>query len=695
MATEQKIESELTEEEKKAIDDCIPRSGFVWSVIKEIAIKKYDNYLEAVSTASKQKKDLDSVKERWLEKKGNETARSSYLNSEKFDDDLSYILKAVGQRLHGLSTKKMNIAAFLKNWRKNRYIDRKTAFSISVGFGFDIEETRKLLYSVLSDDEQYDFDPRLLNEMIYLYAINHNIPLTSKNKNDVSVEKMLSDAQKKFLSELFGSEYSKLYSDVIKAAGNTINVLDSLNMTKLAYILVVIKLEKEGKISSEDKKFLLENTAVNTSEDDFQEDDSDSKEDNVLTAERMPKLFPDDTVMQRCYEYSSYYSENGHIDYRPSKEPNFDDAQTSIKECKNFFRRVVDKLEESYNQLEKSCNRYGKDTEEAERKKELYKTMKQFLKDCLNSVENTSDNDRVSIIDFLPLLENSDLGEFRISEFNYMLDSIIRKEQSRFLKFFFNTLKVAFRDLNAITARKRVDLWPVYVEMNNILKYPYFDERGVATKIWGYEEKVKEREESEYTYTFDNINRVLSDAENTASPSEYISLLLEDHHCYEYFNNNIISQGKEKFVSKLEDYNRIIMYESDCKKGADPLFIIEDSNSLYQKKCEPKYDHFYDHNRFKKQYFDKSEPFKRRDILKLAFWDWILDKENKQKPLDVRVADFVSYFDFEVAKATCCSPINTNNSLDKFLLLCLEKPDPIQFLKKAYAYKKNELRKIF
>lgn len=704
----------LTEQAKKEIDGCVTRSDSVWSVIKEISIKKYDNYLEALGptcTTSRRQNELDSVKSRWSAVKDNETEKLRYLSSNEFDDDLSYVLKAVGQRLHGLSSRYMNIAPYMNNWRTSRFVDRKTAFKISVAFGFDIEETRKLLFRVLPDDEQYDFDPRQPNEMIYAYAIIHNIPLTSRN--DVSVESMLSDAQKRFLTELFGAEHSRLYPDVIKSAGNTINVLDSLNMTKLAYILAVIKLANEEKISLDDKEFLLNFTSVKTAEDDSREGDTDSTEDETnseddeLTVERMPKLFPDDTVMQQCYEY---VSEDGQIDFRPYNEPIFDDAQISKEDLLHILE-TVDQI------LDTAISLAHEELETTTVKIDLYSTMKQFLQECIKFLCNTSDDDMVSIIDLLPLLETSGLGRFRESLFNDMIrDKIIKKleeeyshprdtgrssqyhndipqiskELFEYSTFFFNSLKVAARDLRAITARDRVDLWPVYVEMNNILKYPYFDKMGAAIRIWDYEQEVIRRNrDDEYTYTVDKIERDLFDAENAPDPSDFVLTLLDDPHCYEYFNSNIISQGKQRFVSDLDKNRRIIMNKSERKTGDDPLFVIKDTDGSYSLSQNDQgriYARFYKHSLFIKQYYEKAKPFKRRHIIKLAFWDWILNDENRQKPQDLRGVDFTMFFDKKIAERTCCSPINSNNSLDKFLLLCLEQPDPIQFLKEADAY---------
>ena len=53
------------------------------------------------------------------------------------------------------------------------------------------------------------------------------------------------------------------------------------------------------------------------------------------------------------------------------------------------------------------------------------------------------------------------------------------------------------------------------------------------------------------------------------------------------------------------------------------------------------------------------------------------------------VEDFTTYFDDDVAPDTCCAAINESNSLDRFLLLCLEHEDPILFLRKAIAYQKT------
>ena len=699
----------LTEQDRQAIDACTTRPESVWVVIKEIAIKKYDEYLtllEPTCNTSARQSEFKGISDRWETVKDNQAKKEEFLSSEVFDSDLCYVLKAVAQRLHGLSTKFMNIEPYIKNWHNNRTVDRRTAFIVSIGFGFDIEETRRLLYNVLDDDEQMDFNPRLTNEMIYAYAIINGIPLTAKSKKidgkevqQTSVENMLYEAKIQFLKQLFGNADADYFPELIEVADSNFNILDSVNMTKSALFLASIKTESVKK--------LLKNIA------DESKENSSHIEEETTQVERRPKLLPDITVMQRCYEFVSYDQDDEYCIERVAK-PVFRDSQILKDSYIDVLKYVISVLKTAQKQVNPKSNG-------SVARKSIYSNMQEYIEHCVEYVQKQPENSLLSIMDFLLILEESKLGEYNQSEITAMIDTIIVKklvdewkmhcegnirstsyhdvgakfsgDQVEYFRFFFNTLKVAIRDLRAITARGCHELWPAYIEMNRILKYSYFSVDGVGMKLWEYDEMVNaERSDYtgklEYTYTVDKLQYNLDDAENMPDPADFIANLLSDIHCFELFNHAMISRGKNAFVSGLdkEGEGKIIGRTRNALLDSHPLFLLREDDTFAQ---DDDLKSFYHYRRFQKQYYEKTTAFSRSDILKLAFWDFIVRRKMKKYIPKFGPGEFIDYFDTEVAPDTCCAEINESNSLDRFLLLCLEHEDPIQFLKETIIFYKT------
>lgn len=731
----------LTEQDRKTIDACTTRPESVWVVIKEIAIKKYDEYLTALeptcNTATRQSK-FKEISDRWKTVKDNQAKKEEFLSSEEFDSDLCYVLKAVAQRLHGLSTKFINLKPYLDNWHNNCTIDRRTAFIISIGFGFNIKETQKLLYTVLDDDKQMDFNPRLPNEMIYAYAIINGIPMTAKSKmingqevQQLSVENMLYEANFQFLGLLFGSADLDHFPRLIEIADKSFNLLDSVNMTKAAFLLATIK-------TSTDIESLLENT------DDEVEQNLSPEEDEFVQNERRPKLLPNESVIQRCYEYVSYNHEEApdadddpdsakskiskSAVFRKNKfykdivnRPVFRNAQISQSSCLPVLNYVVSILKTAQNLINMNCGNdsdEGDDRDVAERRVAIYSDMENYIEKCVEWVKKFPEEYLISPVDFLPLLGGSNLGNYAQSEFSAMIDNIIIRKivddwdkhrddtknmhaspyhgiiskltgnQVKYFQFFFDALKVAVRDLRAITARNCLELWLAYVEMNRILAYSYFGNASVGMKAWEHVDDVTANCR-EYTYTVEKLQYNLEDAEYLSNPSEFITSLIKDVHCLEYFNHTILSRGKEKFVAELEDEGKLISYNIDDRTSYTPLFLLRDDGTLTQDGLDDCLKIFYPYRKFSKQYYEKTKAFSRSDIIKLAFWGFLGRTRKKKYNPSLGPDEFTTCFDDDVAPDTCCAAINELNSLDRFLLLCLEHADPVQFLKDTIAYQKD------
>ncbi len=794
----------LEDLDKEMIDTCLTRPNSVWECIKKITIPKYETYLSEL-------KPTCNTEMRRTEHK-NITAHYNkckneidYFQTDEFDEDLVAVLMAVAQRLHGCSTKFMSLKPYIENWHNCRTIDRKTALIISVAFGFNIDEARKLFFTVLDDSEQMDFNPRLPNEMIYAYAIIKSIPLTAKPMKikgeeiqQVSVQNLLREAKQKYLTNLFGNSYSRYYDDLILISEDSFSLLDSLNMTRSAFSLAIVKFFREKKVSAENvglilrilmrecvfspksaallfpiiieknnferncinailaslvtggaittakvatlfasaldskisseekellfapfkgkgkkevvltieetKEYLLslsENNTLSTEAvteliNELQESMSDCKEN--VTSKRMKALIPNSSLEQLFYEQYFYDTET----FVPALKPKYD----TTKKSKQLYLEML-RLSERYLTVAKDKAQSMDD--------EIYNTILRFVSQAKEFVDKKNINTVLSPVDFLSLLGNSEFawtGDYSsaiknilISKFNdeakprtenedednekdnveiesdrpqkqkrkrtssyhvTSLDQIISKEQGKYYVFFWKMIIESVNFLHAFTERKILFFWSVFEEMNRILFYPYFDGNGIAAKIWVREEKRELNDD--YTYTMDMLEEWKVAAELMPHPEVYTKSLISDVHCYEYFNQVFISRGKIDFVKGIG------------KTALSSLGVT--------KKSQPsEWEVFYSFKKYTKQYYERSISFSRKDILKLAFWNFIcqIEKDDDFDP-ELRKVDFTSYFDNKVAPSTCCAGFNESNSLDRFLLLCLEHEDPALFLKEVITY---------
>ena len=704
----------LTEQDKKAIDACITRPNSVWEGIKSIiTAEKYTWYLESLAKV----KIMPNIAKRKAKWDSMDTdARSKYMTTDAYDEDLRKVLQQVANVLAGIDTK-FKVGSNIKSWKTAETMQRQLAFKAAIAFRLTIEETRQLLFTVLEDDDQMDFNPRLPNEMIYAYAIINEIPMNiAQNKDNVeeppqtSVQAMLYEAKLQFLEILFGEENAIYFPKLIEVADSYFNILDSVNMTKAALFLSAIQ------TSSVD--MLLKNIA-----DEIKEDSSQTDEETTQT-KRRPKLLPDTSVMQRCYEYVSYDHEDEFYVEGVAK-PVFEKTQISKHSCLRVLKYVSSILETASNLVDQS-------SKVSTRRVAIYCDMKDFIEKCIELVQKQTEKNMFSVEDFIEIFGESNLGWYTQSEFTAMIDNIIidnleddwrnprdenengrvssyhgdrpevNGDQAEYFRFFFSALKIAFRDLRAITVRDCTELWSIYVEMNRILAYSYFSDSGVGMKAWENNDVGMKAWENndvdmeawenndeliEYRYTVNILEDYREYAENMPDPYKFISRLLADFHCFEYFNHAIISRGKEKFVADLDDEGKLISRSFNSQTNCTPLFLLRQDGTLTQDGLDDCLMSFYHYGRFTKQYFTKILAYSRSDILKLSFWGF-LGSRTRYNP-QLGPIDFTDYFDGDVARDTCCAAINESNSLDRFLLLCLKHEEPVLFLKEAIAYQKT------
>ena len=682
----------LTEQDKKTINACVTRPNSVWDGIKSIiTAEKYTWYLESLAKG-KIKPDIAKRKAKWDSM--SKDTRVQYMETPDYDEDLKKVLQQVANVLGGFNAEDDNfkVGTKIPIWKEAETMQRQIAFKAAIAFRFTIEETRKLLFTVLEDDEQMDFNPRLPDEMIYAYAIINGIPMNGVNNKDnveetpqTSVQEMLYEAKMHFLEILFGGENGSYFPELIEKTDGYFNILDSVNMTKTALFLAAI-------ITSSDLEVLLRNAAKETKEN------SSQSEEETSQTKRKLKLLPDISVMQRCYEYVSYDHEDEFYVEGVAK-PVFEKTQISKHSCLRVLKYVSSILETAFNLVDQS-------SKVSTRRVAIYCDMKNFIEKCIELVQKQTEKNMFSVEDFIEIFGESNLGWYTQSEFTAMIDNIIidnleddwrnprdesengrvssyhgdipqiNSDQANYFRFFFDALTVAFRDLRAVTTRGCQELWPTYVEMNRILTYPYFNDDGVGTRLWAYEQMVNKcRSDNtgkyEYTYTIEKLQYNMEDAEDMPAPTDYIAKLLSDVYCFAFFNQALVSRGMNAFVSGLEKEGegKLIGRTGNPQSGCNFLFLLQEDGTFTQ---DDDLKSFYHYRRFQKQYNVKTIAYSRSDILKLAFWDFLGRKRKKKYNPRLGPTDFIKFFAKHVARYTCCATINKSNSLDRFLLLCLE-----------------------
>ena len=680
----------LNEKDKERIKACVKRPATVWEGIKSIiTVDKYTWYLEELAKIHIMP-NIAERKEKWDSM--DDDTRKYYMHTDDYDIDIRRVLSQVSQVLGGDEEDDFQIGAKIGIWKKAQTMKRYTALKAALAFRFTIDEAKELLFKVLADKEQFDFNPRLVNEMLYVYAITNGL---SYRKTQQLIEK----AKKEYLTNVFSDTYSKYFDELIEHYGKEYNLFAAQNMTATGFYLTLISMKDGNSGSSSD----ISHEASKIEDSDETEEIDESR------------LTPVTSVMHNCYDYA-HRQRNGNA-------PAFRSCQATKTYLKGMFEFSDNLIKESMVRLlKKEC----KDPYEKDERKEkycLYEAMEKYISLSMEYTDAQSDNALLSPLDFIPLLIKTKLGEFLNGKFNTMIkNKFLKHFNSEYYSFFFESLMPAQRDLRASILSAKTDLWNVYISMNNLFKHVYFDSTGIAARCWEYEQKVCKKENADNTYTMDQLNNMIGSKEIKIGVEIFTEYLLNSYHIYENFHS-YYSRGKEEYIAEMEDKHRVILYISreeimtdaeekrievkDTLKyfnGTDYLFknvyyfknnkciLMNEEKDNTGKNSEKKKkelsfkEAFYSCSRFEKQYLYKTLPYTRSDIIKLAFWDYAANPENLKKDSKERIADFIIEFKLNVAQQTCCAMINTNNALDRFLLLCLEHDNPIGFLKEAYEF---------
>lgn len=690
---------ELTQDDRAKIDACLKRLDTVWDTIRKIVIPKFDSYLEQLETVCQMDSKLNSIKQHWGAVKNNENEKAKYIKKNIFDEELSKVLITFAEK-RGLYDS--HLTQNILNWHKNSTMKRDMLLKIAVSFGFTVDETRELMFSVLSDDEQIDFNNRLANEMIYYYALTHNLPYATKpnigeSEPPLSVKKMLKEGQNIYLHRMFGDKYEDCYAVLSKI--DKINIFDSYNMTMCAFRIAAISLKVDDEI-----------------------DDQSSSKDSQKS--RMRRIDPVESVAELCYHFSI-----GDRELRDKKKPEWKDVQRS----KADFIKMLNLFESL---ISRSISKLNKSSKEYEVKSLMYNKMSDYISELKDYISKQSDDTLFSPLDVISPLKNSGLGEFEQKYIGEMIDDILLKKLKRYndifndlvdkkendfvlndsdyeyYKLIIESIRLSHRDLLAVTQRGKLYLFDVYPTMNEILKYPYFDDAGIGNDIYEYENYVsKTREDYSHSASMSRRFSLEKYAEeyNKSKYKDYLNELLNDHedvHCYEQYDRVRLSRGKEEFVQYLLDHGYITDVKSNKAEDRIPLFTVDRSDKLIRNEdCHNVFlSAFYNIRRFTNQHIRHTEPFKRKDILKLVFWNYAYDSNYvRGDNAKVRRSRFKRYFDGNteneewntMIKRTQVASINEDNSLDCLLILCAEHDDPVAFLEKAYEEYGSSLKKIF
>ena len=526
----------LTKIDKVRIEACIKRPATVWEGIKSIITpEKYTWYLDKLAETAevneeRLKPDIAKRKEKWdsMDVK----IRNKYMSSigkDSYDEDLKKVMSQVSQVLGGDAEDDFQIGAKIGIWRKAQTMKRYTALKAAVAFRFTIDEAKELLFKVLNDKEQLDFDPRLVNEMIYVYAISNEL---SYSETERTIEK----AKKEYLANVFPESYSKYFDELIERYGKNYNIFAAQNMTATGFYLALISMKDSDNYSSDD----ICNEASKIEESDETEEIDESR------------LTPVTSVMHNCYDYAQKQ--------RNGNPPTFRSCQATKSNLKGMFELADKLIKASIVRLQKKeC----KDTYEAEEKEEkhaLYEAMEKYISLSLQFTVAQSENALLSPLDFLPVLAKTTLGEFLNGKFNTMIRNIFLKHFNlEYYSFFFESLMPAQRDLRASNLSVKSDLWNVYISMNNLFKHVYFDSTGIAARSWKYEREGYKKDAN--TYTMDQLNELIGCSELNIDADVFTNALLNSYHIYENISS-YYSRGKEEYIAGIEDNHRVILYIS-------------------------------------------------------------------------------------------------------------------------------------
>lgn len=654
----------LGEAEKKRLEKIAASHQNVWEAFKEVAGKRYEEYLCALEenmpkTQVQKRKELQDIRDRW-----NASAKQI---QDIEDKDLERVLIYFAMNLRGVTTgdgvNKWNIKNVFhaEKLKKRNSIERKNLLRLAVAFGFTIEETRTLMFQILEEKEQDDFNPRKMEEILYFIALKKGLPLYTKgtsgtpNGINVSLQELFVYAQKLYLKKMFSSSSEEendgfiqfLYDNKINGAdisnNTTINILRAEEMKKTA-LMYAIYLSSRTTSSSIDPKQLKKTTEFFSKLNDLSE-----KIAGKYLAKNVPAIFE---VANMFLTTSRNRSSND-----PETTGNFD-----------FLRSIFSELmEEAPNMKQIGTNYFDLNglfpvlakkagAIDASRRASIAK----FIIGKLTTIQKKLTTQNVQ--------EDSE----QISAYCLRLEPSQRDLVpviAAYMKTFFKNIE------DGTNPKALIDVYQKYCEFQNDfytgIVQPLENKRRANERISvGHSEEIdlgRGPVSTSYDQTYgtstiqmtDFLQQQIDEAQTKEDVTQIIKDKVEDTslHVFELYENPYFRNSRWKAVE--DEFEKLEMDNKDASASARAFFKKINFDRLPIAKDEVILG-------------ADSAKITRNDLLKLFFLKFVAERTDSDSlDDDMLSADFQIKFK-TVSIYTCCSEICKQNALDQFLLYCLD-----------------------
>ena len=733
----------ISDDVKERIYSCISKPTSVWDGIKRIInVEKYTWYLNEILKVKKIK-CIDTIKSKWdsfqpLDKK------LAYMCSKEFDDDLKSVLVKYALVCSKNNYKLYNLGSNIQTWRgtakkpPSTYMERENALMFAAVAGFNVEETRSLLFNCLKQDKQNDFNPRVIDEMLYLYSIQHS-PIgihqsVRDNRIDGSLVEVLHNTRVKYLTMLLGEEYVDYYDGFVcqfegkKENTNNdyknnefiqflsihqinVNITDASQINSIAFLLSLYISVANGSINlksinAESKVKLAKLKQKRKKEETNKETESTDEVDN-----KYPIILPKTSIEQ--YKYILINTINA--DANQGYVPNDNDVQNkylhiypedirniNIKTYLITIKKIIQLLEATFTILQNN--------KDGEKQLKINRAMHKNFENMQKCLENINEKEYIELYELLyqfSFIELLEIDNEIVNDYieRYIIEQLVRpfcdgkKNIKKHLDsnvddsddlstkielirscgiFIMRSLKIVLRDFRAIYFKANNDLLSVYLRANSLLEYTFFNSDGMGELLFEYYEGKSSKEDvKRINYNGQNIE-IRYDGDIFTYTLELIQQRIDGTtECKE------ITQFADYLISDLHLYE----YLDPRMESIGVQKYLEQIEEEPIKLRMPEY--FYSSKRFHKQNDLKNIKFTRNDLLKIAYWCFINDDEyydeqgNAIRPINKYKSKFLSIFNQKVAPIACCSMIHTRRKLDSFLLLSLEQINPRKFIDMA------------
>lgn len=646
----------LGEAEKKRLEKIAASHQNVWEAFKEVAGKRYEEYLCALEenmpkTQVQKRKELQDIRNRW-----NASAKQI---QDIEDKDLERVLIYFAMNLRGVTTgdgvNKWNIKNVFhaEKLKKRNSIERKNLLRLAVAFGFTTEETRTLMFQILEEKEQDDFNPRKMEEILYFIALKKGLPLYTKgtsgtpNGINVSLQELFVYAQKLYLKKMFSSSSEEendgfiqfLYDNKINGAdisnNTTINILRAEEMKKTA-LMYAIYLSSGTTSSSIDPKQLKKTTEFFSKLNDLSE-----KIAGKYLAKNVPAIF-----------------EVANMFLTASRNRSSNDPETTGKF--DFLRSIFSELmEESSNMKQTGTN---------------YFDLNGLFPILAKKAGEIDVSHRASIARFI--IGKLSTVQKKLTTQGDIYYSRLEPSQRDLVPVIAEYMKIFFKNIEDGTSPKElIDVYQKYCEFQNdfytgIVQQLENKRRDNERISVGRSEEIdlgRGSVSTSYDQTYgtstiqmtDYLQQQIDEAQTKEDVTQIIKDKIEDasFHVFELYENPYFRNSRWKSVE--DEFEKLEMDNKDASASARAFFKKIDFDRLPIAKGEVILG-------------ADSAKITRNDLLKLFFLKFVAERTDSDSldddmlPADFKI-DFQTY-----SIRMCCSEICEQNALDQFLLYCLD-----------------------